>query len=78
MPTKGRTHNRRMQYSQLGNIYGTPLHVVNEARLRFTASSFLETMKSKYPGKVSVHYAFKCNPVPGIIKIIKKKGSKQK
>jgi diaminopimelate decarboxylase len=55
----------------LGNIYGTPLHVVNEARLRTTAYSFLETIKSRYPGKISVHYAFKCNPVPGIIKVIK-------
>ena len=60
----------------LGNIYGTPLHIVNEARLRTTAYSFLETIKSKYPGKISVHYAFKCNPVPGIIKIIKEEGIK--
>jgi diaminopimelate decarboxylase len=61
---------------ELGNIYGTPLHVVNEARLRGTAYSFIETIKSKYPGKISVHYAFKCNPVPGIIKIIKEEGIK--
>ena len=61
---------------ELGNIYGTPLHVVNEARLRGTAYSFLETIKSRYPGKISVHYAFKCNPVPGIIKIIKEEGIK--
>lgn len=61
---------------ELGNIYGTPLHVVHEARLRATAGSFLETMKAKYPGKLSVHYAFKCNPVPGIIKIIKESGLK--
>ena len=60
----------------LGNIYGTPLHVVNEARLRTTAYSFLETIKSRYPGKISVHYAFKCNPVPGIIKVIKDEGIK--
>jgi len=60
----------------LANIYGTPLHVVNEARLRTTAYSFLETIKSKYPGKISAHYAFKCNPVPGIIKIIKEEGIK--
>ena len=60
----------------LGNIYGTPLHVVNEARLGATAESFLRTIKLKYPGEVSVHYAFKCNPVPGIIKIIKQEGIK--
>jgi diaminopimelate decarboxylase len=60
----------------LADIYGSPLHVVDEAGLRFKASSFLGTMASKYPGKVSVHYAFKCNPVPGIIKIIKEEGIK--
>jgi diaminopimelate decarboxylase len=60
----------------LGNIYGTPLHVVNEARLGSTAESFLRTITLKYPGVVSVHYAFKCNPVPGIIKIIKEAGIK--
>jgi diaminopimelate decarboxylase len=60
----------------LGNIYGTPLHIVNESRLRTTAEAFLETIESKYPGKISVHYAFKCNPVPGIIKVIKDTGIK--
>jgi diaminopimelate decarboxylase len=55
----------------LGNFYGTPVHIVNEAGLRIKAYSFLETLISKYPGKVSVHFAFKCNPVPGIIKILK-------
>jgi diaminopimelate decarboxylase len=60
----------------LGNIFGTPLHVVDEARLRSTAETFLRTIESKYPGNVSVHYAFKCNPVPGIIKIIKETGIK--
>jgi diaminopimelate decarboxylase len=59
---------------ELSDIYGTPLHVVNEARLRITAENFLNTMKNMYPGKVSVHYAFKCNPVAGIIKLIKQSG----
>jgi diaminopimelate decarboxylase len=60
----------------LGKIYETPLHIVNEARLVATAESFLRTIKLRYPGEVSVHYAFKCNPVPGIIKIIKEQGIK--
>jgi len=58
----------------LCNVYGTPLHVVNEERLRKTTKSFLEAVRLKYQGKVSVHYAFKCNPVPGIIKIVKEEG----
>jgi diaminopimelate decarboxylase len=55
----------------LANIYGTPLHVVDESGLRTRARSFLETLTSIYPGKLSVHFAFKCNPVPGIIKVVK-------
>lgn len=61
---------------QLSELYGTPLHIVNEARLKRTAESFIEAVKSKFPGKISVHFAFKCNPVPGIIKIIKSAGLK--
>jgi diaminopimelate decarboxylase len=60
----------------LGGLYGTPLHVVNEERLNKTAVSFVEEIKSRYPGKISVHFAFKCNPVPGIIRIIKDAGLK--
>ncbi len=60
----------------LASVYGTPLHVVNETRLRITAEKFLETIQLKYPGKCSVHYAFKCNPVPGVIKVIKSSGIK--
>jgi diaminopimelate decarboxylase len=59
---------------ELARIYGTPLHVVNKKRLRTTAESFLRSLGSKYPGKISVHYAFKCNPVPGVIEIIKNAG----
>ena len=60
----------------LSNYYGTPLHVVNHESLYRTAESFLDTVRSDYPGKTSVHFAFKCNPVPGIIKIIKTAGLK--
>jgi len=59
---------------QLADLYGTPLHVVNEERLKTAAASFLDETSSRYPGKVSVHFAFKCNPVPGIIKIIQTAG----
>ena len=60
----------------LSELYGTPLHIVNEARLKKTAESFLEAVKSRFPGKISVHFAFKCNPVPGIIKILRNAGLK--
>lgn len=61
---------------QLGTIYGTPLHIVNEERLTATAVAFLGTIKSKYPGEIAVHFAFKCNPVPAIIQVCKKAGLK--
>ena len=60
----------------LSNYYGTPLHVVNHESLYRTAESFLENVRSVYPGKTSVHFAFNCNPVPGIINIIKTAGLK--
>lgn len=60
----------------LSDYYGTPLHVVNHESLYRTAESFLDSVRSGYPGKTSVHFAFKCNPVPGIIKIIKTAGIK--
>jgi diaminopimelate decarboxylase len=59
---------------ELAEIYGTPLHVFNEKHLRSTALNFVNSFSNRYPGKVSVHYAFKCNSVPAIVSIIKKSG----
>jgi diaminopimelate decarboxylase len=60
---------------RLADDFGTPLHVVHEERLKSTCTSFLANLL-KYPGKTSVHFAFKCNPVPGIIRIIRSTGIK--
>jgi diaminopimelate decarboxylase len=60
----------------LANIYKTPVHIVDEEGLKSTATAFKEKLRSIYPGEISVHYAFKCNPVPGIIKIVKNRGLK--
>jgi diaminopimelate decarboxylase len=51
--------------------YGTPLHVVNEERLQQTAQDFLSTIASEYPGRVSVHYPFKCNSVPAVVNALR-------
>ena len=59
---------------QMAEIYGTPLHVVNEKHLRSTAKDFLISFSNRYPGKVSVHYALKCNSVPAVVEIIKQTG----
>jgi len=60
----------------LAKEYGTPLHVVNENRLKETAIHFRKTMKSLYPGKTGVYFAYKCNSVPGIVQIIQNAGLK--
>jgi len=61
---------------KLAKEYGTPLHVVNEDRLVRTSQRFKEIINNTYPGKVSVHYAFKCNSVPAIVNIVKEAGFK--
>jgi diaminopimelate decarboxylase len=61
---------------ELASLYGTPLHVVNERRLDSTAKRFLNAFLYNYPGKSSVHFAFKCNSVPGIVNILKNAGMK--
>ncbi|MFH0992582.1 MAG: hypothetical protein V1799_21495 [bacterium] len=58
----------------LAEEYGTPLHIVHEQRLYETALKFRESAEQSYPGKVTVHYPFKCNGVPGVIHILQQAG----
>lgn len=60
--------------TELARTYGTPLHVVHESRLQTTAETFVAAARTGYPGKVSVHFPFKCNSVPGVVKIIQRAG----
>ncbi len=60
----------------LADTYGTPLHVVDEKRLRLTVRNFLKALHDNYPAGISVHFAFKCNSVPGVVKIIQQEGLK--
>jgi diaminopimelate decarboxylase len=52
----------------LAKEYDTPLHVINEKRLHKTAQNFIRRFELSYPGKVSVHYAFKCNSLPFVVR----------
>lgn len=61
---------------ELARQFGTPLHVVDEQRLADTAADCLSAFTQIYPGKAAVHYAFKCNPVPGVIEVVKQAGLK--
>lgn len=65
-----------VRLTALAKEYGTPLHVVNEMRLEQTAQSFIKKITDLYPGASSVHYAFKCNSVPGVVQMIHKAGLK--
>jgi len=58
----------------LARKYGTPLHIVNERRLINTAKQFVDQVTAAYPSRVSVHYALKCNSVPGIVDAIRLAG----
>lgn len=61
---------------QLAAQYGTPLHVVDEQQLTARAEKFLAAFAAVYPGAVSVHYAFKCNAIPGVVRLIRQAGLK--
>jgi diaminopimelate decarboxylase len=58
----------------LARRYGTPLHVVHETRLEQTADHFRRAFSSAYPGRTSVHYAFKCNSVPAVVRTVRRAG----
>ncbi len=60
----------------LAGIYGTPLHIVNLPRLVQTGKTFINEIEKIYPGKTSVHFAFKSNSVPGVVQAIKESGLK--
>ena len=58
----------------LAREFGTPLHVIHEPRLEATARNFRRSMETAYPGRASVHYAFKCNSVPAVVSAVRRAG----
>ncbi len=58
----------------LAQEFGTPLHVVSANHLRRSARDFVAGARAAYPGIVSVHYALKCNGVPGVLEQIRAAG----
>lgn len=60
----------------IARTFGTPLHVLHEERLEATAAGFRLSMETAYPGRFSVHYAFKCNSVPAVIEAVRRAGLK--
>jgi diaminopimelate decarboxylase len=66
----------RVRAVDLAREFGTPLHVLDEARLAQTARHVRESFERAHSGRTSVHYAFKCNSVPGVIQVIRREGLK--
>jgi diaminopimelate decarboxylase len=50
----------------LAREYGTPLHVVNSARLRVDFNEFAQSFRRRYP-RTEVAYSYKTNPLPGVL-----------
>lgn len=53
--------------------FGSPLHVVNAARLRENARRFVDAAR-RSPTPCDVFYSFKTNPVPGVIALLQEQG----
>jgi diaminopimelate decarboxylase len=58
----------------LADTFGTPLHVIHCQWLQASAAGFLMAFRAAYPGKVSIHYAFKCNSLPVVIGLLRRCG----
>lgn len=56
----------------LASRFGSPLHVVNAARLRDNARRYLSASSGKAP--CEVYYSYKTNPVPGVLQELHRQG----
>ena len=50
----------------LADEFGTPLHIVDNGRLKADFENFINSFRSLYP-KVEVGYSYKTNPLPGVL-----------
>lgn len=58
---------------ELANNYGTPLHVVDEVKLRVNYRRFLAAFRNSN-SKVRLFYSYKTNCVPGVLRILHEEG----
>jgi len=56
--------------SSLLGTWGSPLHVVQEARLRRNAEDFLAINAGAASPRVEVFYSYKTNPIPGVLQVL--------
>jgi diaminopimelate decarboxylase len=72
----GGLHLGGIRATDLARSFGTPLHVLDERRLEATAVRFRQGAAEAYSGRTSVHYAFKCNSVPAVLRTVRGAGLK--
>src|SRR5690349_15688190 len=54
---------------ELADIYGTPLHVVNQPRLVSDFQRFRDSF-DRHWSNVAIGYSYKTNPLPGVIEVL--------
>ena len=59
---------------KLAEEYGTPLYVVDKARLKKNYDQFYQSFNSLYPN-IIIGYSYKTNPLPGVLKALHEFGA---
>jgi diaminopimelate decarboxylase len=70
----GRLSIEGVDLPSLAGQFGTPLHVLNLARLRATADAAIRIVHQYGGGNSRVHYAMKANNLPAVITIMRESG----
>lgn len=60
--------------TDLARRFGTPLYVVDKARLLGNYHRFIESFRRYYPN-VEVDYSYKTNPLPGVLSVLSEAGA---
>jgi len=72
--TSGELSLNAFKLTDLANMYGTPLYILNEEMLINRAEEFKNNAAKMFYGKAKVFYPFKCNSVPAVINAVKNVG----
>lgn len=59
---------------KLAEEFGTPLHIVDSARLEKDYHGFLKSFRAHYP-HVEIGYSYKTNPLPGVLEELHRLGA---
>lgn len=65
----GHLEIRGCDATELAQRFGTPLHVVDRARLEGNYRGFLESFRAHWP-RVEIGYSYKTNPLPGVLRVL--------